>query len=122
MSLTIHVPRPDTPQRRAAAFTLHGHGRPSGRTAGGWIADRIGLRQCVVLCDFCVHKFNPRRVGYELYRRTTMNAFCDDCGQHSLRAAAYIHQSFHDAVGDERRMPGKGRWARRGALRPAGGA
>jgi hypothetical protein len=114
MSLTIHVPKPDTPQRRLEAITIHGHGRPSGRVAGGWIADTIGLKQCVVLCDFCVHRFNPRRVRYELYRRTTINAFCDDCGRPSTRAAAYIHQSFHDAVGDERRSPGKGRWARHG--------
>ena len=121
MSLTIHVPHPDTAKRRASAATIHGHGRPSGRSPGGWIADKIGLRQCVVLCDFCVSKFNPARVGYELYRRTTINAFCDDCGHHSVRAAAYIHQAFHDAVGDERRIPGKGRWARsgRGASRGA---
>jgi hypothetical protein len=114
MSLIVYVPQPDTAVRRAAAFTIHGHGRPSGRTAGGWIADKIGLQKCVVLCDFCVHRFNPRRAGYELYRRTTINAFCQDCGQLSTRAAAYIHQSFHDAVGDVRRSPGKGRWARHG--------
>ena len=112
MSLTVHVPQPVTPQRLAKSFTVHGHGRPSGRTAGGWIADKIGLQKCVVLCDFCVHKFNPRRVGYELYRRTTMNAFCADCGKHSQRASAYIHHSFHDAIGDEQRSR-KGRWARR---------
>lgn len=114
MSLTIHVPKPDSDRRRAAAMTIHGHGRPSGRTAGGWIADKVGLQQCVVLCDFCVHRFNPRRLGYELFRRTTVNAFCDDCGSHSSRAAAYIHQSFHDAVGDDRRIPGRGRRVRLG--------
>ena len=114
MSLTIHVPQHDTATRRAAASVIRGSGRPSGRAAGGWIADKIGLRQCVILCDFCVHKFNPRRVGYEPYRRTTMNAFCDDCGKHTFHAAAFIHQSLHDAVGDERRIPGKGRWARHG--------
>lgn len=115
VSLTVLVPKPDTAQRRAASYTIHGHGRPSGRTAGGWIADLVGLQQCITLCPFCVHKFNPRRIGYEPLRvAQTFNAFCADCGKHSTQAAAFIHQSFHDAVGGERRIHGKGRWARRG--------
>ena len=110
MSLTVLVPKPDTPERRMAR--LEAPGRPVGRLGGSWNADITALRKCVILCDFCIHKFHPRRAGYEAWRETTNKAKCDDCGQFSPRCKAFIHESLHDAVGDWQRRPTKGRWAK----------
>lgn len=110
MSLTILVPRPDSPARRMAASEHPG--RPSGQLGGAWNADLTALRKCVILCDFCIHKFHPRRHGYEPWRQTLTRARCDDCKQYSARCMTFIHESTHDAVGDWQR-PAKGRWARR---------
>ena len=43
-------------------------GRPPRRLAGGWVADLAALGKAIVLCDFCVRKFNPKGHGYEARR------------------------------------------------------
>lgn len=113
MSLTIHVPTPDTPAKvRKAAIAP---GRPSNRVAGGWIDDHVALKKMISLCPFCVPKFNPRGNHYELWRSVYTVAKCDDCNQHDLRCKSFIHQSTHDAVGDWSRSR-RGRWAGGGRL------
>ena len=114
MSLTIHVPKPDTPLRRVQASEAPG--RPWNRLAGGWIDDQVELKKFVMLCPFCVHKFNPRKNHYEVWRREVQGiGKCDDCKQISPYLKGFIHQSSHDLGGDfmvggpKRR---RGRWAR----------
>lgn len=110
MSLTIHVPKPDTPQRRLAAS--ESNGRPAGRVAGGWISDITALKQTVLLCPFCVEKFSPRSHHYELWRTEWLVlAKCDGCKNYSRNSKVFIHQSLHDEVGEDR--PRRGRWVTR---------
>lgn len=109
MTLTIHVPKPDTPQRRLASY--ESSGRPMGRVAGGWIADLTGLKQTVMLCPYCVNKFHPRQHCYEVWRdEWLVIARCDGCKQHSRNSKVFIHQSLHDEIGDDRK---RGRWVTR---------
>ena len=112
MSLTILVPTPETPAKRRKA--AEAPARPWYRPLGGWIADGVGLRQMITLCDSCDGRFNPRKAGYELFRRsfgTTgpyVVADCWGCSTKWSKCKAYIHASFHDAIGDESRQ--RGRW------------
>jgi len=110
MPLTIHIPTPDTPQKHLKSLEVWG--RPSGRAAGGWIADFVGLGRCVMLCPADVHKFNPRKHHYEVWRRDLYSvARCDDCNQISHKIRTFIPQALHDVSGDFTR-PRRGRWAR----------
>lgn len=90
---------------------------PSGRLPGGWIADGIGLRLCITLCDTCDRKFVPRKCGYELWRRDLgltgpyVLSDCWGCSSKWVKCKAFIHESLHDVVGDD--TPRRGRWGRK---------
>lgn len=87
-------------------------GRPWNRVAGGWISDLCALQKHVMLCPFCISKFNPRRVGYEPWRTyLTSIGKCDGCNTVSTYLRNYIHQSLHAEVGEWER-PRRGRWVR----------
>ena len=94
--------------------SLEAPGRPWRRPAGGWIADGVALRKCITLCDTCDPKFHPKRLGYELFRRSfgTTGPYvvsdCWGCNQRWIKCKAYIHESTHDLVGDPARR--RGRW------------
>ena len=111
MSVTILVPKPVTKQRLMESYEHPG--RPSRSTAGGWIADFVALKRVIMLCPFCVHKFNPRANAYEVWRRDLYSvAKCDDCKQTSRQIRTFIHQSQHHETGEwMRHMPSRGRWS-----------
>ena len=99
MPPTILIRQPDTLARRLQS--LEDPGRRSGSVAGSYMADRVALRKLILLCPFHVHKFNPKRVDYEPFRRYTLRGHCDDCKQFwSSGLRGFIHASTHDAVGD----------------------
>ena len=109
MSVTIHVPQPFSKTRYLGS--LEHPGRPSRSIAGGWIADFVALNRAIMLCPFCVHKFNPRQNRYEVWRRDLYSiAKCDDCKQQSRQIRTFIPESLHFQVGDTERKP-RGRWA-----------
>lgn len=90
-------------------------GRPWRRPPGGWIGDFVGLGRALVLCDFCAPKFNPRRNGYEVWRKhLRANGRCDGCNTLAYRPAGamtmFIPEALHDAVGEYTR-PRRGRFA-----------
>ena len=96
--------------RAEQRVALESKGRPWTRVAGGWIADMAAKQQFIILCPFCVAKFNPRIHHYEVWRqRVSCIGRCDGCGQQSHQARGFIHQSTHDAVGEWTR-PRRGRW------------
>lgn len=83
-------------------------GRPWHRAPGGWIADAVGSRNCIILCPFHVNKFNPRKNHYEVWRQYQFAVGkCDDCGTTSPQNRVFIHQSTHDQVGEHH--PRRGR-------------
>jgi hypothetical protein len=86
--------------------------RPSGMLAGTWVDDFVALRKMIMLCPHCLHKFNPKRHHYEIWRRDLYSfGKCDDCNQHTPYLKSFIHESTHTHVG-EWHAPKKGRWAR----------
>lgn len=96
--------------RREQLTAKEAKGRPWHRVAGGWVADLVGKRLCIILCPFHVSKFNPRHNQYEVWRRHQWAiGKCDECGQVSSQNRVFIHQSTHDAVGEWTR-PRRGRW------------
>jgi hypothetical protein len=100
--------------RREQLLASEDPGRPSGRLAGGWISDLTALQKFVMLCPFCVHKFNPRKQGYEVWRSEVQaNGKCDDCKQVSPYLKGFIHQALHDTTGEYFNKPKKGRWSLR---------
>ena len=110
MSVTVLSPKPMTPARRMAA--LEHPGRPIGMLGGTWNADQVTLKKCVILCGFCVHKFHPRRQGYEAWRDVTSFSRCDECRELRHGCKTFIHESTHDAVGNWATRPTHGRWVR----------
>jgi hypothetical protein len=93
-------------------------GRPSGGTAGSWISDFVSLQKMISLCPLCLHKFNPRQNGYEVWRREVqLVGKCDDCKQMTPYLKGFIHQSLHDIIGEPNR-PTKGRWRLKPVRRP----
>ena len=111
MSVTVLVRKPDTAQRRLES--MEHPGRPSGSVAGGWIADFVALKRVIMLCPFCVGKFNPRANKYEVWRNDLYSvAKCDDCKQMSRQIRTFIHQSQHHETGEwMRHKPTRGRWS-----------
>ena len=71
-------------------------GAPRGRTGGGWLADLAALEKAIVLCDFCVRKWNPR--AYDYKRRNVYPGQryvvgpCDGCGQFAYQASLHLHK------------------------------
>ena len=62
-------------------------GKPARRLAGGWVSDLAALGKAILLCDFCAHKFDPRKYGYERKQAVPGHAFvmgrCDGCRGHN---------------------------------------
>ena len=116
MGVTIAVPKNDKLGSGygpyAETFVGADPNRPSGMTAGSWVGDFVALRKMVTLCPHCIHKFNPRKVNYEVWRRDLYSVGkCDDCNQWTQYLRAFIHESLHADVG-EWQSPRRGRWAR----------
>ena len=71
-------------------------GAPKGRLGGGWLADLAALEKAIVLCDFCVRKWNPH--AYEYERRDPfpgqryVKGPCDGCGQFAYQAELHLHK------------------------------
>ena len=110
MTVTIHVPKPDTPQRRLEASEYNG--RPIGGTAGSHLSDLAALGKLTSLCPLCVGKWHPRAQGYELWRSVFTAARCDACRAQDIRCKSFIPESLHAEVGDTRPRY-RGRWASR---------
>ena len=78
---------PDSPRAAARANTREAarmvRQRPTGRTIGGWIADRVGRGVSMTLCPTCLPKFDARAHGYSKASRPPfhngVNAQCDAC-------------------------------------------
>lgn len=90
-------------------------GRPWNRVAGGWISDLCSLQKHVMLCPFCLSKFNPKSYGYEPWRTAvpiTSIGKCDGCNQPSMYLKNFIHEEFHQDIGEWQSRPRRGRWAR----------
>ena len=110
MAITIHVPQPYSQKRYMAS--LEHPGRPSGGTAGSWVADFVALNRAIMLCPFCVNKFNPRANKYEVWRNEIYSiAKCDDCRQTSRQIRTFIPIAQHYNLGEWMQRPKRGRWA-----------
>ena len=110
MSLTIHVPKPETPLRQLESQEYGG--RHVGGTAGSHLSDLAALGKFISLCPLCVGKWHPRKHGYELWRSIFTAARCDACRAQDIRCKSFIPESLHYEVGDCIR-PLRGRWASR---------
>lgn len=90
---------------------LEAPGRPVSRLSGGWVDDLCALQKFITLCPFCDHKFSPRAHHYEPWRRDLYCvARCDGCNRIHPRCKAFIHETYHEALGDWTRQR-RGRWA-----------
>lgn len=73
-------------------------GRPIGKTEGTWVTDCAEIQQCVLLCSFCDHKFEPshRKYGYWRDRNSPLGVggTCDGCRTfQDTGIQLYIHES-----------------------------
>lgn len=77
----MYLMKEDTARRRTLA--LASQGRRSGRTAGGFIADKVALGRTVCLCGLCESKFDARRHDYAKAMRPPLDrgaiGRCDGC-------------------------------------------
>jgi len=65
-------------------------GKPLGRVTGGWIADMIGLRKSLTLCEkTCTRRFKPRSEGYdgpiEIAGYQYVYSTCDGCRETAVK-------------------------------------
>ena len=87
-------------------------GRPWDRVAGGWISDLVALQKFIMLCPFCLPKFNPKRHGYEVWRLNISSiGKCDGCKNISTYLQGFIPEAYHPILGDQERKPRRGRWS-----------
>lgn len=73
-------------------------GRPIGKVEGTWVTDCAELQQCVLLCSFCDHKFNPVHARYGYWRDRNshlgVGGTCDGCRTfQDSGIQLYIHES-----------------------------
>lgn len=105
------VKRPRWTKQEVLRSLEHPGRRTDGRQSpASWLSDLTALKKCILLCDFCRVKFNPRRHGYrKLYApdpssRTggyTHNGVCDACKQRTENVGggtAYIHEETYNLV------------------------
>lgn len=74
-------------------------GRPVGSVAGSWVTDCAELRQCVMLCGFCDHKFRPSHQKYGYVRDVKwpngVGGNCDGCRVfQDSGIQLYVHEQF----------------------------
>lgn len=93
-------------QYAQAARQLREQSRPVGSVAGSWISDLAAIRQCILLCWRCQHKFesgNPplyKRLNYHKDQRYSQDyggvqGTCDDCRDpFEYRVQMYVHESY----------------------------
>lgn len=71
-------------------------GRSRGRLAGGWVADLAALGKAIVLCDWCVRKFDPKAHGYEARRVVPYLKYvigdCDGCKRPNQQATMFLRK------------------------------
>ncbi|MHC4222992.1 MAG: hypothetical protein ACYSUN_03295 [Planctomycetota bacterium] len=69
-------------------------GRPWRRPAGGWMADLAALKQTILLCSGCAHKFDFKRAHYFREGRFEAIGGCDGCVTHYGKVVLFVHQSY----------------------------
>lgn len=74
-------------------------GKTRARTAGSWVHDLCALKKVITLCSFCMHKFNPGRLGYIKDKdMPIVHAKCDGCDTFDIRCAAYFFEETFKTV------------------------
>ena len=81
-----------TGPRRLAAVASTGRG--SGRLPGGYVADLADLKKALILCSYCVPKFNAARAGYVTRANLPLvTGKCDGCNNFGSDQHFLIHHS-----------------------------
>ncbi len=69
-------------------------GRRPGRLPGGHIADLGDLRKAIILCQFCLPKFNSTAAGYVTKSNLPfVRGNCDGCGNPTERGHLLVHHT-----------------------------
>ncbi len=92
-----------------------------------WISCLTELKKSILLCPFCLHKFNPRKHHYRRYYSPdftgktdgfTVNGLCDACKQHTAHfrggGTMFVHEETYGLVcidPVEARRKARQRWA-----------
>jgi len=99
----VRVISPKELERRRAVARAVAPGRRIGAVTGSYISDLAALRQTILLCLSCDHKWNSRKAHYEpkddwheLYGG--VNGACDACREPGHYRKIYVHESFHGKV------------------------
>ena len=84
------------PSREKQFRSAKAPGRPNRRLAGGWVADLAALGKAIVLCDFCVRKFNAKACGYKARRVVPYSKYvigdCDGCKRPNQQATMFLKE------------------------------
>lgn len=125
MAVTILAPKQRTPvQLRQAKVASWEYVRKAANLGpASWLSDKIALHRAIALCPFHVHKFEPKKYRYELYRKHMQYAIarCDYCMLTHPRCKLWIPELYHAEVGDwtvdhpiwgNSRLRKRGRWAK----------
>jgi hypothetical protein len=86
-------------RQRTRLASYVSQGRPVGTVAGTWVTDCAEIRQCVLLCSFCDHKFKPAHKRYGYHRDTKfthgVGGQCDGCRvNRDDGLQLYIHETY----------------------------
>lgn len=80
------------------------------QSAPAWLDDLTSTKKCVLLCNYCRVKFNPRKARYRrMYSMDytgatdgyTVNGRCDACKQHTVNCgggAAFIAEEEYSKI------------------------
>lgn len=85
-------------RQRHYVASLVSKGRPVGTVEGTWVTDCAEIRQCVILCSFCDHKFRGAHKRYGYHRDSRLprgvGGDCDGCRVHREEGLQlYVHEA-----------------------------
>lgn len=68
-------------------------GKPVKQVAGSYIDDLVNLRLCIWLCEGCLRKWRPAKVGYTSKRNLPLaRGQCDGCRDRG-EMRVFVHQT-----------------------------
>lgn len=92
-------------QARAKAKRSEAFGRRVGGVHGSWVTDIAELKQTVLLCNGCDHKFKRIALRYQYERHALffdeyggVIGRCDACKEPGKSRIVYNHQSYHGKI------------------------
>lgn len=79
-------------RRRQTAKRNEFPGRNVGKPHGTFVTDEAEQQLCVILCNGCSHRFDPKKYHYYLTREFKIQGRCDACKEHTQDTNLFMYE------------------------------